>query len=139
MTFYNELLIAFLLLIYGLFINITYKISIHYINKLSNIRDFIFWLLHTIIFIIYYDNICNMNFRFYSLLFLFLGFLLGMRYFNFEENLNVIDNIINRINKILAIIYNNLFYSNLEKNILLYLLKIIKSIRNRIFKHKKNT
>ena len=139
MTFYNELLIAFLLLIYGLFINITYKISIHYINKLSNIRDFIFWLLHTIIFIIYYDNICNMNFRFYSLLFLFLGFLLGMRYFNFEENLNVIDNIINMINKILAIINYNLFYSNLEKNILLYLLKIIKSIRNRIFKHKKNT
>lgn len=105
-------------MLYGSFISISYMIIKHYYPKRENIRDFLFWILHIILFSLYFDSISNNNFRFYDFLFLLLGFIVTYKYIKMDNQFVILDRLVIFLKKKIKIVFKNLFISESVKGIL---------------------
>lgn len=128
MNFINEVLVALLVFIYGLFIKITYNLTEHYIKneKVENLRDIVFWIFHIVLFVMYYDSICDRSFRFYDFLFLLIGYITSYKFITLDKELFLIDKILIKLKCLLKVIKNNLLISETFKKFFISILNVIK-------------
>lgn len=73
MAFLSDLLVLLLLIMYWMFMEITYETITTYSKKGIHLRDILFFIIHFFLFYRFFFTITSRDFRFYDLLLLGIG------------------------------------------------------------------